>query len=155
MNPGLPDLWWTFYSLGQWLINLVGRVFANGLEDLGSIPGLVIPKTLKIVLSTSLLSNIRYVSRVKQSNPGQGVAPAPTPQCSSYWKGSLLVALDYGCQLYLLLLYYICKNFSIEMMMCALIHKFLQFTSRFLQYIPFLTKQILMKCKIQRSINDK
>ena len=26
------------------------------------------------------------------SNPGKGVAPSPTPQCSSYWKGSLLVA---------------------------------------------------------------
>ena len=38
------------------------------------------------------LSNIRYVSRVKWSNPRKGVAPSPTPQCSSYWKGSLLVA---------------------------------------------------------------
>ena len=28
------------------------------------------------------------------------VAPSPTPQCSSYRKGSLLVALDYGRQLY-------------------------------------------------------
>ena len=25
------------------------------------------------------LSNIRYVSRVKRSNPGKGVAPSPTP----------------------------------------------------------------------------
>ena len=46
------------------------------------------------------LSNIRYVSRVKWSNPGKGVAPSPTPRCSSYWKGSLLVALDYGLLLY-------------------------------------------------------
>ena len=61
--------------------------------------------TLKMVLDTSLLSNIRYVSRVKWSNPGKGVAPFPTPWCSSYWKGSLLVALDYGCQLYLLYIY--------------------------------------------------
>ena len=30
------------------------------------------------------LSNIRYVSRVKWRNPGKGVAPSPTPQCSSY-----------------------------------------------------------------------
>ena len=45
------------------------------------------------------LSNIRYVSRVKWSNLGKGVAPSPTSRCSSYWKGSLLVALDYGCQL--------------------------------------------------------
>ena len=32
------------------LIGLVGRVFANGPGDLGSIPGRVIPKTLKMVL---------------------------------------------------------------------------------------------------------
>ena len=46
------------------------------------------------------LNNIRYVSRVKWSNPGKGVALSPTPRCSSYWKRSLLVALDYGRQLY-------------------------------------------------------
>ena len=83
---------------------LVGRVFANGPGDLGSIPGRVIPKTLKMVLDTSLLNiqqykvriegkveqiQIRYVSRVKWSNPGKGVACSP-----SYWKGSLQVALD-------------------------------------------------------------
>ena len=45
------------------------------------------------------LSNIRYVSRGKWSNPGKGVALSPTPQCSSCWKRSLLVALDYGRQL--------------------------------------------------------
>ena len=52
------------------------------------------------------LSNIRYITRVKWSNSGKGVAPYPTPRCSSYWKGSLLVALDYGCQLYFLLLFH-------------------------------------------------
>ena len=31
------------------LIGLVGRVFANGPEDLGSIPDHLIPKTLKVV----------------------------------------------------------------------------------------------------------
>ena len=30
------------------------------------------------------------------SNPGKGVAPFPTHRCSSYWKRSLLVTLDYG-----------------------------------------------------------
>ena len=44
------------------------------------------------------LSDIRYVSRVKWSKPGKGVASSPTPRCSSYRKGSLLVALDYGRQ---------------------------------------------------------
>ena len=47
------------------------------------------------------LSIIRYGSRVKWSNPGKGVAPSPTPWCSSYRKGSLRVTLDYGRQLYL------------------------------------------------------
>ena len=134
---------------------LVGRVFANGPEDLGSILGRVIPTTLKMVLYTSLLntqqykvrikgignagsltrwveyspmvrgswvqsqvasykrllkwylihpcltpSNIRCVSRAKWSNPGKGVAPSPTPQCNSYWKWNLLVALDYFPHLY-------------------------------------------------------
>ena len=45
------------------------------------------------------LSIIRYVSRVKWSNPWKGVAPSPTPRCRSYWKESLLVALNYGRQL--------------------------------------------------------
>ena len=44
------------------------------------------------------LSNIRCVSRVKWKNPRKGVAPSPTPGCSSYWKESLLVALDYDRQ---------------------------------------------------------
>ena len=35
------------------------------------------------------LSIIRYGSRVKWSNPGKGVAPSPTPWCSSYRKGTL------------------------------------------------------------------
>ena len=67
-------------------IGLVGRVFANGPGDPGSVPGRVITKTLKMVLDTALLtlSIIRYVSRVKWSNPGKGVAPFPTPRCSSY-----------------------------------------------------------------------
>ena len=51
------------------------------------------------------LSNIRYISRVKWINPGKGVAPSPTPQCSNYWKGSLLIALDYDRQLCLLIVF--------------------------------------------------
>ena len=53
------------------------------------------------------LSNIRYVSRVKWRNPGKGVAPPPTPRCSNYWKRSLLVALDFGRQLYFYIYIYI------------------------------------------------
>ena len=61
-----------------------------------------------------ILSNIRYVSRVKWSNPGKGVAPSPSPQCSSYWKGSLLVALDNNRQVYFLLTLYLCGIFCLS-----------------------------------------
>ena len=47
------------------LIGLVGRVFANGPGDRGSIPGRVIPKTLKIVLDTSLLNTQQYKVRIE------------------------------------------------------------------------------------------
>ena len=41
------------------------RVFANGLGDLGSISGRVIPKTQKTVLNASLLNTQRYKVRIK------------------------------------------------------------------------------------------
>ena len=47
------------------LIGLVGRMFANGPGDLGLIPGRVIPKTLKMVLDTSLLNTQHYKVRIK------------------------------------------------------------------------------------------
>ena len=40
------------------------RVFANGPGHLGSVPGRVIPKTLKMVLDTSLLNTQRYKVRI-------------------------------------------------------------------------------------------
>ena len=46
-------------------IGLVGRVFTNDPGDLGSIPGRVIPKTLKMVLDTSLLNTQHYKVRIK------------------------------------------------------------------------------------------
>ena len=47
------------------LIALVGRVFTNGPGDLGSIPGHVIPKTLKRVLNTPFLNIQRYKVHIK------------------------------------------------------------------------------------------
>ena len=47
------------------LIGLVGRVLANGPGDLGSIPGCVIPKTLKIVFDMSLLNLQQYKVCIK------------------------------------------------------------------------------------------
>ena len=67
------------------------RVFANGPEDLSSIPGRVIPKTQKMVLDASLLNTQQYKVGIKGKveQPRKGVAP-PTPRCSSYRKGDPL-----------------------------------------------------------------
>ena len=47
------------------LIDPVARVFTNGLRDLGSIPVCVIPKTLEMVLDTSLLNTQQYKVCIK------------------------------------------------------------------------------------------
>ena len=47
------------------LIGLEGRVFTNGPGDQVSIPGRVIPKTLKMVLDTALLNTQQYKVRIK------------------------------------------------------------------------------------------
>ena len=77
------------------------RSFGNGPGDLGSIPGRVIPKTQKMVLDASLLNTQHYKVRIKGKveQSREGVAPSPTPWCSSYRKGSLRVTLDYCRQL--------------------------------------------------------
>ena len=43
----------------------MGRVLTNGLEDLGSIPGRIIPKTLRMVLDTALLNTQQYKISIK------------------------------------------------------------------------------------------
>ena len=49
----------------KWLICPVSRVFGSDSEDLGSIPGHIILKTLKMVLDTSLLNTQQYKVRIK------------------------------------------------------------------------------------------
>ena len=57
----------------------VGRVFANGPGDLGSIPGRVIPKTSKMVLDTSLFNTqqykVRIMGKVEQSRERNSALP--------------------------------------------------------------------------------
>ena len=69
--------------------------------------GRVIPKTQKMVLDASLLKTQHYKVRIKGKveQSREGVAPSPTPWCSSYRKGSLRVTLDYGRQLYFIYIY--------------------------------------------------
>ena len=68
------------------VIGRVGRESANGPGGRGSIPGRVIPKTLKMVLDTSLLNTqhykVRIKSKVEQSR--ERSSASPTPWCSSY-----------------------------------------------------------------------
>ena len=47
------------------IYGLGNRVFANGPGNLGSIASLVKPKTLKMVLDTSLLYTQKYKVRIK------------------------------------------------------------------------------------------
>ena len=75
----------------------------------GSIPGWVIPKTQKIVLDTSFLKTQRYKVQIKGkvNNQEKGVASFTTLWYSSYRKGSLRFALDYGRQQLLYMYIYI------------------------------------------------
>ena len=43
----------------------MSRMFANGPEDWGSIPGRVIPKTQKMVFDPALLNTQHYKVRIK------------------------------------------------------------------------------------------
>ena len=55
------------------------RVFANGPGELGSIPGRVIPKTLKMELDTTLLNTqhykVRFKGKVEQSREWSSAPP--------------------------------------------------------------------------------
>ena len=77
------------------LIGLVGRVFANGPGDLGSIPGRVIPKTLKMVLDTSLLNAQKYKEgikgKVEQCRKKSSALPY-TIEKGAFWSPSTTVA---------------------------------------------------------------
>ena len=81
------------------LIGLLGRVFANGLGELGSIPGRIIPKTQKMVLDTSLLNIQQYKvcikSKVKQSRERSSTLPYNSVvafEKGAFWPPSTKVA---------------------------------------------------------------
>ena len=74
-----------------------------------------------MVLDASLLNTQHYKVRIKGKveQSREGVAPSPTPWCSSYRKGSLRVTLDYGRQLYLLIYIYIYIYIYIRIHICV------------------------------------
>ena len=67
------------------LIGLVGSLFANRPGDLGSIPGRVIPKTLKMVLDTSLLNTQQYKVSIKDKVEQSREKSSTLPQTSVLW----------------------------------------------------------------------
>ena len=93
--------------LSKRLIGLVGRVIANGPRDLGSIPGRVTPKTLKIVLDTSLINTqhykVRMMGKVEQSM-GRSSTPVHLGvvaiEKGAFWSPSITVTnFTYLCHL--------------------------------------------------------
>ena len=61
------------------LTELMSRVFASGPGDWGSVPGRVIPKTLKMVLDAALLNTQHYTviikGKVEQSREKSSALP--------------------------------------------------------------------------------
>ena len=91
----------TDYTAMNRLIGLVGRVFANGPGDLVSILGLVISKTLKMVLDSSLINTQQYKVRIKgkveQSRKRSSALPY-TPVVVAIEKGAFwLPTLFFTC----------------------------------------------------------
>ena len=74
----------------------MSRVFANGPETgvQSQVESYQRLKKWYLMPPCLALSTIKWGSRVKRSNPVNGVAPSPTSRCSSYWKGGLRVTLD-------------------------------------------------------------
>ena len=85
------------------VIGLVGRVFTNGPGELCSIPGQVIPKTLKMVLDTSLLNTQQYKicikGKVEQSREMSSAPPRHTSvvaiEKGALWPPTLLLLFIY------------------------------------------------------------
>ena len=85
----------------------MGRVFANDLGDRGSISGQVIPKTKKIVIYATLLNTQHYKVQIKgKVRQSREWSSTLLPSWfSSYWKGSLWVAFNYGFQFYIIYIF--------------------------------------------------
>ena len=68
----------TYYKSFMWYraIGLMSRVFDNGPEDPGSIPGRVIPMTQKMILNAALLNTqVRIKGKVEQSREWSSALP--------------------------------------------------------------------------------
>ena len=84
-------------------IGLVGRVFANGEEDRGSIWRRVISKTQKMVFDATLLNaqcyKVRIKSKVEQSSERNSTLPNTCVlNCSINWLNFIAMIWKQECQ---------------------------------------------------------
>ena len=74
----------------------MSRAFINGLGDWGSIPGRVIPKTLKKVLNAVLLNihynKVRIKGKVEQSRKRSCASGVVAIEKGAFWSPSVKVA---------------------------------------------------------------
>ena len=90
----------------------MGGVFANGPGDLISIPGRVIPKTLKMVLDSSLVKTQQYKVRIEgevQQFREKSSKPLLHFSVVAIEKGAFWSPSTKGRQLYLLIFIYVFK----------------------------------------------
>ena len=85
-----PIIAWIFNKIFIYIL----IVFANGPGDPGSIPGRVIPKTQKMLHDAAFLNTQYYKIWIKGKVKQSMEKSSALCRCSSYWKGSLQVALD-------------------------------------------------------------
>ena len=78
------------------VIGQLGRQFTNGPPRSSHTKN---SKKWYLTSPCLKISIIRYLSRVNGSNPSKWIEPVLTPWCSSYSKGNLCAALDYGHKL--------------------------------------------------------
>ena len=89
-------------STALWHIGHMGRMFAIGPGHRGSIPSRVIPKTLKMVLDTSLLNTQQYKVHIK-GKVGQSRERSSAPlhfgivaiEKGTFWSPSTTVAFTF------------------------------------------------------------
>ena len=129
-------------------------MFAVGLGDWGLIPVWVIPKTQKMVLDATLLSTQQYNVQIKGKveHPSNGIVPFLRPKFRSYWKGSLCVTLNYGCQLYFLFIYIHTHTHIFSQLYASMIQAFCEanaFSDYILQRQNFW-KQNKIFCSLQQ-----
>ena len=106
-------------------------MFANGPGDLGSIPGRVIPKTLKMELDTTLLNTqhykVRFKGKVEQSREWSSAPPlhlgVVAIEKGAFGSPSTMVANFTYLYIYIYIYMYICVCVCVCVYVCVCVFK--------------------------------